>query len=694
MRKSTRLRVSELEERCMPIVGRNEIPTALVPGDGNYEAFSGVVQVAGASRDFGGSGSLIRTNTDAEFGFHILTAAHVVADATGKLAGGDKKVYFDLARGLAKVSIPITVRGNSNYITLAPGYAGKGNWDEDIAVLKIADQKIDNPNRYMVPPFGAKTYSTKFSYVDDFEGNFVYDAAMGQQVTWSGYGMSGAGGKGQGFTVNMNGDKRMGHNKIEIGSWGNQSAVYGADFDNGEEANDAFGVREWFQHDLGLGDNEVRSAPGDSGMPWFVNIGGAQYVVGVHVAGEMYPNSLFWDQPDIDVSKMGTFGEVSIAHELANSYHSFLLPATKIGDHDVVLDMEYQVYGRPGVIDNLEIIAININGFLELWVDGPDGDLDGLYYRTPVDKLSSLTIRGSGDNETFRIIGDLGIGGNVYIESGGGKDKIEFDDSTATGRRNYTFENKGDAGYTMRLSRAYGADAKGLPAIDSVGISEYILRTGSGEDHIRVEHAPTANGEYAQGIHIFANGGDDKVYVGIENAAGGMSNIVAYVTVDGGPGANDFFAFDATGEDSRHDYTLNDKAGIGYTYRLNRALGEPAQGISPVDTVNFSMFTLSASPGVDRIRVENVPSAFTRGTCWAMAGTMNSMSVPLRCRFSAGFLKRFTWMAARATTPWSSTIDWRPAAAGTTRSARPPVGICGSIGGRAAINAVSIPRMS
>jgi len=41
------------------------------------------------------------------------------------------------------------------------------------------------------------------------------------------------------------------------------------DFDNGNAANDGFGVLYGI-HDLGVGDGEVNSAPGDSGSPTFI----------------------------------------------------------------------------------------------------------------------------------------------------------------------------------------------------------------------------------------------------------------------------------------------------------------------------------------------------------------------------------------------------------------------------------------
>jgi hypothetical protein len=42
------------------------------------------------------------------------------------------------------------------------------------------------------------------------------------------------------------------------------------DFDNGNAANDGFGVLYGI-HDLGVGDGEVNSAPGDSGSPTFID---------------------------------------------------------------------------------------------------------------------------------------------------------------------------------------------------------------------------------------------------------------------------------------------------------------------------------------------------------------------------------------------------------------------------------------
>ncbi len=433
------LNLSQLEERCTPIVGATAVPTPLVPGDGLYEIYSGVVQlvptaVGDMRRDFGGSGTLFRTNSTHPYGHHILTAAHVVTDDAGVLRPNNMNVFFDLSRGGIQVPIPISVPSQAAYIDVTPSYTGPGDYDDDIAILKLVDQDVPGPARFMVQPYTATAYQTRSTAVYDSDGFLVDDEAVNKIVTWAGYGRTGTGTTG--FTIGMSGEKRVGQNKIEFRSWGGifgYSSVFAADFDNGLAANDAFGVREWFSSDLGLGSLETITAPGDSGMPWFVNIAGERYIAGVHVAGDRYSDSVLWDQPDINANQDGTFGEVSLATSLTNWYQGFVLPRTKMDSYDIVLDMKYQVYGQSVFADDMTITARQVDGNLILSVDnGSEPSLDGIYYSAPVANIKSLTLRGSDeDDETFRIVGDLGLQGNIYIDGRGGKNAVIVDDSAA-----------------------------------------------------------------------------------------------------------------------------------------------------------------------------------------------------------------------------------------------------------------------
>ena len=421
---------------------------------------------------------------------------------------------------------------------------------------------------------------------------------------------------------------------VELGTWGggvvypySLTRVLIADLDDGTAEHDAFGIEE-DKPQTGV-TREGIGAYGDSGGPWFETIDGSQYVVGVHSRGNRYDDPDWYDrningitQPDRDSEYNRTIGELSMATRVGMNYARFIQPNTTPGPTNLVLDMGYQVFGRTpsaaGGTDNLVITAQTVNGNVQLSVtnlDEPASMYNGVYYSVPAAKLSSLTLRGTADNEKFRIVGDLGINGNVYIDGREGEDEIEYDDSAANGPHNYTLE--GIAGnYNLRLNRAVGEPAQPIPGIDSRDVEKYTIRTSQGADVVRIEAAPANfvnDTNLINGVYVFTNDGDDTVKVGIDGAAGGMSKIAATVSVDGGNGLNNFFAVDATTDDGRHNYTLDNKAAAGYDFRLNRAFGVGEQGLSPIDAIRVSQYTLKASPGVDKIRVESAPVSINRG---------------------------------------------------------------------------------
>jgi hypothetical protein len=175
---------------------------------------------------------------------YIITAAHVVwNDALNQAEpAANVSVAFDMPTG--RVTIPASV------VYVNPGYNGDpfGNGN-DIAIIQMTASA----------PTGAASYDI---YRNSDE--------IGQVGVKYGYGLIGTGATG---SVNPSGDvKHTGQNKYEsLGSilgFSDNLLVY--DFDNGQAANDAFGVL-YNINDLGLGINEASAAPGDSGGPTFVN---------------------------------------------------------------------------------------------------------------------------------------------------------------------------------------------------------------------------------------------------------------------------------------------------------------------------------------------------------------------------------------------------------------------------------------
>ncbi len=151
----TQLLCNILEDRITPIVWTGGVgvgPPSLIPGDGNFEAFSGVVQVTGAVI---GSGSLIQSDDNTGYGSYILTAAHV----PNKYAQTTLAVGFDLPNrdktNLTPFRISLTVPAGTAYQSLDPLYPTQTS-DADLAILKLVDQELttQSPTRLLVPPEG------------------------------------------------------------------------------------------------------------------------------------------------------------------------------------------------------------------------------------------------------------------------------------------------------------------------------------------------------------------------------------------------------------------------------------------------------------------------------------------------------------------------------------------------------------
>jgi hypothetical protein len=91
----------------------------------------------------------------------------------------------------------------------------------------------------------------------------------------------------------------------------------------------------------------------------------------------------------------------------------------------LVLDMQQQVLGLDARVDTITITARRNGPNLELWVEAPNSPTySGRYYSAPIANISSLTIRGTDDNETIRVVGNLGIT-RINVAGRGGDDTLE-----------------------------------------------------------------------------------------------------------------------------------------------------------------------------------------------------------------------------------------------------------------------------
>jgi hypothetical protein len=210
------------------------------------------------------SGSLLTT------GRHILTAAHCLTDDSGSLNATNGTVRFELDTG--DVIVPI-----ANYF-IHPDWQGDF-LGGDVAILELGAIAPDAAQRY-----------------DIYRGT---DEVF-QVGTKVGYGNSGNGNEGEVF---FDLAKRSGKNRYDsIGDIFEPltpGALLAYDFDNGLPENDAFGFFFGI-NDLGLGEEEVLAASGDSGGPTFID--GAIAGVASFSLGGFFP-------VDIDPFLNRSFGE-------------------------------------------------------------------------------------------------------------------------------------------------------------------------------------------------------------------------------------------------------------------------------------------------------------------------------------------------------------------------------------------------
>lgn len=207
--------------------------------------------------DAGCSGALLTT------GIHVLTAAHCVTEEPDEFP-----VPVDFEPMLVLISGSVTFEGDFGTTVIDivvsetavhPDWNGDLVRGNDVAILTLERE----------PPVEIERYD-----IDRDGSNDVFSVA--DKV---GYGISGFGATGADSGDFPFGDKRNGLNKYDdthdtmwnaLGLVPVDDYVPGAvlqyDFDNGKGKNDAFGFF-FGNKDNGLGNDEVNSAPGDSGGP-------------------------------------------------------------------------------------------------------------------------------------------------------------------------------------------------------------------------------------------------------------------------------------------------------------------------------------------------------------------------------------------------------------------------------------------
>jgi secreted trypsin-like serine protease len=236
------------------------------------------------------SGALLGT------GRHILTAAHCVTDGFGvlnTLGGTASFATTPTGSFTGLLSAPVSIAS----VAVNPGWNGDYIFNGyDLAILTLAEDAPVEATRYDI-------------YRDSDE--------IGVVGTKSGWGtiaqgdVGAAGSPGSGW--------RTGQNIWELTAaefWEDATvndAIMMYDFDNGLAANDAFGAYFGLT-DLGLGDFEVVSAPGDSGGPTFID---------GKIAGITSFGLTFTDGRDAAGNRICLPGNPDILCGLNNSYGEF-----------------------------------------------------------------------------------------------------------------------------------------------------------------------------------------------------------------------------------------------------------------------------------------------------------------------------------------------------------------------------------
>ncbi len=199
---------------------------------------------ADANAEAMGTGSLLTTR------MHVLTAAHVVCSEDGTVVDPtEEEVYCTFETASGKISIRVTD------IAVHPSYAGDPSDNQvDLAVLTLEN----------AAPTSLKGYEL-----------YTGSSEVGQTITYVGYGLYGeANDTEEEIGARLSGRKHYGNNVYELTGADFQNAgnpntlIY--DFDDGTYANDYLGNYYGIRN-LGLGDAEAITAPGDSGSPSFIN---------------------------------------------------------------------------------------------------------------------------------------------------------------------------------------------------------------------------------------------------------------------------------------------------------------------------------------------------------------------------------------------------------------------------------------
>lgn len=362
-----------LSAELRPLYTTVDDPSFHIVGSGGPLAGVGDVIVTTPRGTFRCTGALLLT------GQHVLTAGHCITNSLGNVDAISGTVTFDVSAG---PDTPISI----TTFTKHPAWDGDLARGNDVAVLTLAT----------IAPPNVPRYDIDRTPLDD----------IGTIVDKAGYGKSGTGNTG---ATLPSGTKREGMNRYDAvadvmlialdyvpGIDFVPGSVLQYDFDNGLVQNDAF---DFFFDitNLGLGVDEVSSAPGDSGGPSFSN----NAITGITSYGIRLIFTPGGQTSDVNASLDSSFGEFS-GDTRVSSYTSFV---------DSVVP---QVFcGR--TIGSFATVIIGTSGNDKLSGTSGDDLIDA--------KEGNDSIKGNGGNDC--LIGGLG---NDKISGGLGDDEAHGGD--------------------------------------------------------------------------------------------------------------------------------------------------------------------------------------------------------------------------------------------------------------------------
>ncbi len=386
-----------------------------------------------------GVAELILVRTDGTFGcsgtlaidkVHVFTAAHCVTDNFGNyvLISGSATFEGD------SESIVIVIDASPANSKAHPDWDGdfiKGN---DIAILKLVS---------VAPPqIPGTPHATS--------GN-----AVSAVVEKAGYGLSGFFSSGDDSFTYPFGTKRDGQNMydafadtmyVALGLTSGvrfiPGAIYQYDSDDGTSAHDAFGFFFGIPN-LGLGNDEVISASGDSGGPTILNgelVGIASYGLSLEFTRGPPPRTAdcttigtapFFITPILD-SSCGEFaGDTRVSHY--TEFIDSVLNADPDSDGDGIPDSNDNCPETPNA-DQLDTDADGIGDVCDSFPNDPDNDIDGDGVSGEIDNCpetpnlnqNDLDSDGTGDvcdTETIITSNTIlttstSLGGDLIVEQG------------------------------------------------------------------------------------------------------------------------------------------------------------------------------------------------------------------------------------------------------------------------------------